>query len=77
VPWRRSARTSNGGSPARRTLYLICSDGLHGELDHDEIVRTLRSFNPSRLDTGAELLIRRANEKGGRDNVTVILVRCS
>ncbi len=53
--------------------FLLCSDGLHGELDDAEIVSLLRAHpNPV---TAVAKLIDRANEKGSANNVTVVLVR--
>lgn len=51
---------------------LLCTDGLHGQLDDDEIAAILRD-HPAPTAAVARL-IDRANEKGGVDNVTVVLV---
>ncbi|MGO3146141.1 MAG: PP2C family protein-serine/threonine phosphatase [Leucobacter sp.] len=51
---------------------LICSDGLTTELEDEELRATLTMGG--RADAVAEELVRRANEAGGRDNVTVIVV---
>lgn len=57
-------------------LFLICSDGLTGELTDDEILdiarRTLGSGGS--LDNLARSLVDAAVNAGGRDNVTVVLV---
>jgi serine/threonine protein phosphatase PrpC len=53
--------------------FLLCSDGLHGELDDDEITAILRA--PGHPAEAVGRLIDRANEKGGSDNVTAVLVR--
>jgi protein phosphatase len=59
--------------PLRRGDWiLLCSDGLHGEL-LDEEMSTLLAANPT-LDGAADALINDALAKGGRDNVTVVLV---
>ncbi|NQD35763.1 serine/threonine-protein phosphatase [Permianibacter sp. IMCC34836] len=51
---------------------LLCSDGLNGELSDDAIAAILRRASPA---TGAlQPLINAALERGGNDNVTVILV---
>lgn len=52
--------------------YLLCSDGLVDEVDDDAIGEVLRTV-PS-AQTAAERLVSLANENGGRDNVTVIVV---
>jgi PPM family protein phosphatase len=54
-------------------IYLLCSDGLSDMLSDDEISDILKRCDAD-LETTAEALIARANERGGRDNVSVILV---
>ena len=52
--------------------YLLCSDGLYDYVDDARIAATLRRIeDPS--ETSREL-VRLANEAGGRDNITVIIV---
>lgn len=51
--------------------YLLCSDGLHGYLDTHEIAPLLRG---AALDVGCQRFIRLANERGGKDNITVVMV---
>jgi protein phosphatase len=53
---------------------LLCSDGLHGMLEDDEIVEIIVNKNQT-LDEKTNTLIDRAKEKGGRDNISVILIR--
>lgn len=55
-------------------LYLLCSDGLTRELDDEEIAHLLQQCG-DHLQTCADTLIHMANEYGGSDNITVILVR--
>jgi protein phosphatase len=54
-------------------LYLICSDGLTTMVPEDQVAQILSDHEALR-DAGEELL-RAANEAGGRDNITVVLVR--
>jgi PPM family protein phosphatase len=54
-------------------LFLLCTDGLTREVDEDEIARVLGA-GPD-LDRMARRLVEEANEAGGRDNVTCLLVR--
>ncbi len=54
-------------------VYLLCSDGLNSMLTDDEIAEALDEGGP--LPSLAEALIVRANERGGNDNVTVVLIR--
>lgn len=55
-------------------LYLLCSDGLNDMAEDDEIAAIMTAFsaNPQLC---ARQLIEMANEHGGRDNVSVILVK--
>ena len=55
-------------------IYLLCSDGLNDMLE-DEEIRVFLSENAHSLETAAQKLIEAANEKGGEDNISVILVR--
>jgi protein phosphatase len=58
--------------PVRGDRYLICSDGLFNEVDDARIAATLRRLaDPS--EAAAEL-VRQANEHGGRDNISVVVV---
>lgn len=52
--------------------FVICSDGLNGELTDDEIADVLSSAADP--DRAAADLVARALEAGGEDNVTVIVV---
>jgi serine/threonine protein phosphatase PrpC len=54
-------------------LYVLCSDGLTTMLAEEEILGLLLA-NPRLRDAG-EALIAAANEAGGRDNITVVLIR--
>ena len=55
-------------------LYLFCSDGLNDMVDNEDIALTLQALSAN-LDLAAEQLIQMANDNGGRDNVSVILVK--
>ena len=57
-------------------VVLLCSDGLHGMINDEEIHRILTS-NLSSLQEAAAKLIEAANEAGGKDNVSVVLLRYS
>jgi len=54
-------------------VYLLCSDGLTTMLSEARLAQVLLSH--SRLRDAGEALIAQANEAGGRDNITVILLR--
>lgn len=55
-------------------MFLLCSDGLSGMLEDAEILNITTKEN--RIERCCERLIRMANEKGGDDNITAILVKC-
>jgi PPM family protein phosphatase len=52
--------------------YLLCSDGLFNEVDDSRIAATLRRLADPK--EAASELVRLANEGGGRDNITVVIV---
>lgn len=51
---------------------LICSDGLHSEVD-DESIRAMLTMG-GRPESAADALMRRAKRNGGRDNITIIVL---
>ena len=55
-------------------LILLCSDGLSSMVDDEAILQTLLK-HPGDLDAGCRSLVALANENGGLDNVTVVLIR--
>jgi protein phosphatase len=57
----------------RGDLYLLCSDGLTGMVSEDEILRVVTENNGD-LKKTCQQLIEVANEHGGLDNVTAVLV---
>jgi serine/threonine protein phosphatase PrpC len=56
-----------------RDSLLLCSDGLTRMVPEQEIAGILVQTPDVRIAT--ELLVNRANEYGGQDNVTVVLIR--
>jgi protein phosphatase len=56
------------------TLFLLCSDGLHGVVPADKIARVLADSSLS-LSDKAQRLIESARDGGGPDNITALLVR--
>ncbi len=55
-------------------IYLLCSDGLCDMVDDEDISMTLQALGGN-LKLAAQQLVQMANDNGGRDNVSVILVR--
>jgi protein phosphatase len=58
--------------PTAGERFVLCSDGLTGELDDGEIADVLRGHADPQ--SAADDLVRRAVEAGGRDTVTVVVV---
>lgn len=54
-------------------LLLLCSDGLTGMVDDDDLEAVLSQSAP--LEDLARQLVEGANARGGEDNITVVLVR--
>ena len=50
--------------------YLLCSDGLHGYLQPEEVAHALHE----RGERAVRSLIERANLRGGKDNITAVVV---
>jgi serine/threonine protein phosphatase PrpC len=54
--------------------YLLCSDGLPDMVEDEDIHLTISTFSAN-LDTIGQQLIKLTNDNGGRDNVSVVLVK--
>jgi len=57
----------------RNDCILVCSDGLSDMVSDMELLNIVTSEHD--LKDKADLLIEKANENGGRDNITALLVR--
>ena len=55
-------------------VYLLCSDGLNDMLEDGDIQSILYAMQGN-LELAAEQLVQSANDSGGKDNVSVILVK--
>ena len=55
-------------------FLLMCSDGLPDMVEDEDIHLTINTFS-SNIQTIGEQLIKLANDNGGRDNVSVVLIR--
>lgn len=55
-------------------IYLLCSDGLCDMVEDDEISMTMQTLR-NNLELAADQLVQMANDNGGRDNISVILVK--
>ncbi len=58
--------------PYNGDRLLLCSDGLTNEVDDETIASVLRRVRDP--EAAASDLVNRANEAGGRDNITVVIV---
>ena len=55
-------------------IYLLCSDGLNDMVEDEDIGMAVETLGAN-LPLAAQQLVQMANDNGGRDNVSVILVR--
>jgi len=55
-------------------VYVLCSDGLSDMVEDDDIQLTINTFGAN-LETVAKQLVLLSNDNGGRDNISVVLVR--
>ncbi|MBS1792904.1 MAG: serine/threonine-protein phosphatase [Acidobacteria bacterium] len=61
-------------APNRDDIILLCSDGLSNKVNGLEMQRIVLE-NHDRLEMACAELVKKANENGGEDNITVILAR--
>jgi len=65
--------TKNQGATLQpEDILLLCSDGLTDLVWADEIQKIIRASDS--LKTAAQKLVAKANERGGHDNITLILI---
>lgn len=61
-------------------IYMLCSDGMSDMVDDAGInallSRHAATGDDNALEAAAQALIAAANEQGGRDNVSVVLIKC-
>ena len=55
-------------------MLLLCSDGLTTMLSDDEIKRIFE-FNNGDIEKISQELVEVANKKGGRDNISLIIIK--
>jgi serine/threonine protein phosphatase PrpC len=58
----------------RDDILLLCSDGLSGKLRGEDMLRIVQESGGD-LRRACEALVDEANERGGEDNITVVLAR--
>ncbi len=62
----------NEVSFSKNDAILVCSDGLSSYVDKEEIEKILNDYPD---DEAVAKLIEAANDKGGKDNITVVLIK--
>ncbi len=60
--------------PQRGDILLLCSDGLSNKISSTDMQNIISQY-PDRLEMAAAQLVKLANENGGEDNITLILVK--
>jgi protein phosphatase len=55
-------------------VYVLCSDGLNGMVNDDRILDIVHNAGTD-VEMAAKALIAQANQNGGEDNITVVVVR--
>lgn len=66
---------------SKNDIFLSCSDGLHGAVSDEDIVFLINKFipdpskcNQAHIDQCVEALLNLANDNGGHDNISIVLV---
>lgn len=60
-------------TPAPGDILLLCSDGLSNKLNLQEM-NAILTETAGNLEKAGNLLVQKANDKGGEDNITAVLV---
>lgn len=63
----------NSGTLGKDQILLLCSDGLNDVVDSSRLTDILSADND--LNSCCDLLVAEAVKSGGRDNITVVLVK--
>lgn len=58
----------------KNDIYLLCSDGLTDLVEDEHICLTINRFSDN-LEEAAKQLITKANQNGGKDNISVMLCK--
>lgn len=61
-------------TPAPGDVFVLCTDGLTTHVEDDELAKLVSDGED--LEATCDQLISLANDRGGEDNSTVVLVRC-
>ncbi len=60
------------GTPKSGDYFVICTDGLYDSIKDFEIMDTVLANPP---DMSVDYLITQANERGGKDNIAVVVIK--
>lgn len=66
-----SVKTDAGIKAYNGEKILLCSDGLHGEVDDAQLHMVVSEMS---AEKGVARLIELANERGGADNITAVII---
>ena len=61
-----------GGTPKPGDYFMLCTDGLYGEVREFELLEAIKAYPP---EVAAKKLIDLANTRGGKDNVAVVVIQ--
>lgn len=56
-------------------LLLLCTDGLHNQVYEEELTQILAAEGEGLLETKVKRMVNLALERGGNDNITVVLIQ--
>ncbi|MFQ3581700.1 serine/threonine-protein phosphatase [Chloracidobacterium validum] len=54
-------------------IFLLCSDGLSNKVEEQELLAHVMAAES--LDDAAEALVKLANDRGGEDNITIVIAK--
>jgi serine/threonine protein phosphatase PrpC len=60
--------------PFQKDIFLLCSDGLSNKVDAANMQRIILE-NLEQLEMACAELVKEANERGGEDNITVVIAK--
>jgi protein phosphatase len=63
-------------TPQHNDILLICSDGLSNKISSGDMQKIILS-NENQLPQACAEMVKLANERGGEDNITLILAKLS
>jgi len=66
----------SGEAYRENDCFLLCSDGLSGLIDDDELLKVIREGDETLSEIPARL-VKLACDHGGDDNITVVIIRVS